>query len=357
MKILHGADFHLDSAFRGLPEDKARERRQEGRALLRRFARLASDRKVDLVLLSGDLFDGEQVYRETAEELGRALGEIPCPVFIAPGNHDPYGPRSPYRELAWPENVHIFTDETVSSVRLPGCTVYGAAFTALAREGSPLAGFSAREDGGLHIMCLHGDLRPGPYAPITQEEIAASGLDYLALGHVHQCSGLCRAGGTAYAYPGCPEGRGFDELGDKGVLLVTAEPGRVEAEFVPLCSRRYEIVTAALTPEDPQGAVAAVLEPLREGDIVRLRLTGEVDTLDVTAWTAAYDGKFYSLEWEDHTGPAEDIWRRVGEDSLRGIFLKSLREQYDAAVDDAQREKILMAVRFGLAALDNRDLS
>ena len=96
MRVLHAADLHLDSPFRGLGAGKGRQRRQESRELLDRLADLANSRRAELVLLSGDLFDGAEVYRETLEQLRAALGRIRCPVFIAPGNHDPYTSQSPY---------------------------------------------------------------------------------------------------------------------------------------------------------------------------------------------------------------------------------------------------------------------
>ena len=88
LKVLHGAAFHLDSPFSGLKPDAAARRRGEQRELLARLTDLAREREADLVLLSGDLLDGDLVFRETVQALARALGEIPCPVFLAPGNHD-----------------------------------------------------------------------------------------------------------------------------------------------------------------------------------------------------------------------------------------------------------------------------
>ncbi len=245
LTIIHGADFHLDAPFAALPADKARERRGEQRELLNRLADLVEARRADLVLLSGDLLDGGETYQETVQALARCLGALPCPVFIAPGNHDYYDARSVYAGTAWPDNVHIFSTVAVESVELPGlsCVVHGAAFTTPQADRSPLLGFSAPRDGNIHLMVLHGDVENrSRYGPITLEDIAASNLTYLALGHVHACSGLQRAGDTCWAYPGCPEGRGFDETGDKGVLAVTVDDGgAVSAEFVPLAKRRYEI--------------------------------------------------------------------------------------------------------------------
>ena len=120
LKLIHGADFHLDAPFSALPPDKARQRREEQRELLNRLVDLAEGEGADLVLLSGDLLDGGETYQETVEALSRALGQIRVPVFIAPGNHDWYGPRSPYAGTVWPDNVHIFTAPTVEGVELPG---------------------------------------------------------------------------------------------------------------------------------------------------------------------------------------------------------------------------------------------
>ena len=119
IKLIHGADFHLDSPFSGLAPDQAAQRRREQRELLSRLARLAREREAGLVLLSGDLLDGRQTYRETAQALAQTLGEIPCPVLIAPGNHDPYTAKSLYAALDWPDNVHIFSAEAPQYVEFP----------------------------------------------------------------------------------------------------------------------------------------------------------------------------------------------------------------------------------------------
>ena len=357
MRILHGADFHLDSPFHSLPPEKAKERRRESRELLEDLAACAGRCRADAVLLSGDLFDGDRVYRETVEALAAALGRICCPVFLAPGNHDPYHGRSPYRQVDWPGNVHIFSSSAVSRVELAGGVVYGAAFTAAEQGESLLRGFAAPPSDKPQVMCLHADLRPGPYNPITREEIAASGLDYLALGHIHQRRTF-QEGGTFCAYPGCPEGRGFDELGEKGVLLAEVEPGKVRTEFIPLCTRRYEVVEADVTGGDPRQRIEAAVEPFSERDILRVLLTGEAGEggVDLAALETAFGPRFYHLELQDHTRPGEDLWSRAGEDSLRGLFLQELRRQYDETADEAERGQLARAARLGLAALDGRDL-
>ncbi|MFR4757254.1 MAG: metallophosphoesterase family protein [Evtepia gabavorous] len=222
LTFLHAADFHLDSPFHALPPEQAAERRQEQRQLLTRLADTARQAQVDLVFLAGDLFDGQRARPETVQAPLSGLGGAGGRGLLSPGNHDPYSPTSPYGKFPWPDHVHIFTQAAPARVEVPqlGAVVYGSAFTSLYRMDSPLAGFHAQEEDLAAFGCFHGDLSSAHsrYGPITHNEIAASGLHYLALGHSHSASGLKRAGKTYYAWPGCPEGRGCDETGDKGVL-------------------------------------------------------------------------------------------------------------------------------------------
>lgn len=349
IKIIHGADFHLDSPFSGLTPERAAQRRGEQRELLDALARLAREKQADLVLLSGDLLDSEHVYRETAQALRSALGSLPCPVFIAPGNHDFYGPRSVWSALDWPDNVHIF--DAPEWVDLPGCSLWGRAFTDAHQESCPLEGLSVPDDGKLHIACLHGDVGgTGGYGPISVMDIAASGLDYLALGHVHQTSGLQRAGNTFWAYPGCPEGRGFDEPGDKGVLYVEAEPGNVTARFVPLAKRRYEIVSVDITgAADALSAVRSALPNHPENLVCRLVLTGEGPSPDLAALDRALSPAFYGLTLIDRTRLPRNLWERRGEDALTGLFLRAMWDKCQTQPDDPVCQ---LAARYGLAALE-----
>lgn len=354
LKVIHAADLHLDSPFVGLTPEQAAQRRQEQRGLLDRLAELANEEQADLVLLAGDLLDGQRVYRETVDALAQTLGRIRARVFIAPGNHDPYNAASPYAQPIWPDNVYIFTSPRPEGIAVPelGCTVYGAAFTAEQAADAPLTGFAAAGD-GIKLMVLHGNTTGRDYAPVSAAEIAASGLDYLALGHIHQGSGLQKAGKTWWAYPGCPEGRGFDELGEKGVLVVEVEQGSVTARFQPLHLRRYEIVRVDLTGcSDPLSAVEAALPADTGMDIYRILLTGEfaMDGDTLSKLEQALAPRFHALELRDQTRTPRDLWDRAGEDSLTGLFLRTMAAQCE---QQPENEALHMAVRFGLAALEN----
>ena len=352
LKLIHASDFHLDSPFSGLGPEQAALRRGEQRELLARLADLAREKRADLVLLSGDLLDSERVFRETVQALAGALAAIPCPVFIAPGNHDFYSPASPYASLDWPSHVHLFTSGEMEAVPLPelNCTVYGRAFTAPHQDKSPLEGFFAAGE-GIRLGCLHGDVAPqSRYGPITQEEIAASGLHYLALGHIHQGSGLQRAGDVYWAYPGCPEGRGFDELGEKGVLYLEVDETAAAAQFIPLCRRRYESLTVDITGRSPLEAVRSALPAETGADIYRILFTGEGQAPDLAALEAELAPRFYGLTLRDRTRLPQDLWRRREEDTLTGLFL---REMWQLCQGEPDNPVYQLAARFGLAALEN----
>ncbi len=361
IKILHAADFHLDSAFAMLTGEQAKQRRRESRQLLERLSNYVNQNDVQIVLLAGDLFDGETTYRETIEQLVDSLGAMRARVFIAPGNHDFYSARSPYATLAWPENVHVFKSREIERVELPewNAAVYGAAFTSAEQETSLLDGFVAPDDGRTRLMVLHADLNAAEarYDPVTRGQIGASNLDYLALGHTHRFDGVYTEGKTAYAYAGCPEGRGFDETGEKGVLCGEVGSGKVDIKFVPFAKRRYGVLSVDVTDKRAEEALQSAMPDTAASDLYRVVFTGETDErgVDIKSIQERFAPEFYSLEVRDETHIRQDIWARAQEDSLRGLFLRELRGKYDAG-DEAERARVERAVRFGLAALDRRDL-
>lgn len=352
LKILHAADLHLDSAFEALGAAKAALRRSEQREMLRRIFAIADERKVDLVLLAGDVFDYAPVaYAETVSELRKVLDACRAQVFVSPGNHDSYRAASPWAN-SFGENVHIFKSETTQCVELTelGARVYGCAFTD-AVASAPLRGFHAEKTESVYsIGVFHGDTRSpdSRYGAITAADIEGSGLNYLALGHVHNATPLQKTGGTYWCYPGCPEGRGFDECGEKGVYYVELASGECRAEFIPTCTRKYEVLEVDASQE-----ILPQLPANTENDVYRLVLCGECERApEVQALEMQLAPRFFALQIKDKTRPVQDIWERAAEDSLRGLFLRRMKDALDRAEDEAQREKIIQAVRWTLAALD-----
>ena len=322
LKILHSADWHLGSAFSSFSPTQRQLLRREQEKIPGKIGELIDRELVDLVLLSGDLFDGHPT-ANTVALVKQALEDYKVPVFISPGNHDFWDMESPWNDPDWPENVHIFLGG-LSSVAAPGldCRVYGAGYQSM--DCPPLlSGFSAQGQERWCVAVLHGDpvVKNSPCCPVTASQVRESGLDYLALGHIHR-GGSLRAGETLCAWPGCPMGRGWDETGEKGVCLVKLDAGAELQPVVLDTPRFYDLeVRAGETAEDAVGQILSCADPR---DFYRITLTGmgkadlpklqktfaEVPNLLLRSRAAA------APRWEE-------------EDSLWGVYLRMLRESGD----------------------------
>ena len=115
MKILHSADWHLDSAFVGRTQQQGQYLRAELLKIPDKVTSLCKTEGCDLLLLSGDLFDGDYT-KESFLAVSSALAEVGIPVFISPGNHDFCHSGSAYLKENWPETVRIFTRPVMESV-------------------------------------------------------------------------------------------------------------------------------------------------------------------------------------------------------------------------------------------------
>ncbi len=267
---------------------------------------------------------------------------------------------SPYASVRWPDNVHMFHSDYFERVELPelGAVVYGNAFTSKYRDTSPLEHFKPDYDEGLtRLMVFHGDLNAvkSRYGAVTAEQMAATGMDYIALGHIHQFTQVWQKEGTAYAYCGCPEGRGFDETGDKGVLAGTVAPGEVQMEFVPLCQRRYWDIPVDVTGKDPAAALLEAIPPGSGQDIYRFRLVGErkEDALNLGNSTPRW--RKSSLTSAPGRHPAGDrSLGPAGEDNLTGLFLRNIKTRMEKASPE-ELPLLERAARFGLCALEGRE--
>ena len=359
-RILHTADLHLDAAFTGLTGERAALRRARQRELLREIVDLANREGAEVLLMAGDLFDGKNAYSETVSALAEELARCRARVFIAPGNHDAYHSMSPYRAVRLPKNVHLFKTGEIESVDISelNLCVHGAAFTSSDCEGSLLRNFRAPQDGRIHVMVMHGAVTEGvtKYNAIREEDIRASGLSYLALGHVHSFDRVHRAGVTAYAYCGCPEGRGFDECGDKGVLLGDVSLGGADMEFYSTAKYRYSEISLHLS--EGEDALSALLRELPERDefgLYRVELHGEHDAVDTASVEASLADRYGYISVTDRTVSPRPIWEGEEQDTLRGAFLRGLHKRYLETGDAAEQEKIKLAARFGVCALDNRE--
>lgn len=350
LRILHTADWHLDSPFASLSAPARERMRREQLRLPGLLAEYCHRERCDLALLAGDIFDGIP-RRETVELLKRALEDCRIPVLISPGNHDCCSPGSCWMEEQWPENVYIFTRgmEAIEITDL-NCRIYGAGYQTM--DCPPLLEyFKAPPYEGYQIGLLHGDpsSAASPCCPVTTAQVRASGLDYLALGHIHQ-SGAFQAGKTLCAWPGCPMGRGWDETGVKGFYLVTLEETAKIRPIILDFPRFFELT--ADCENGTQSALERILPPVAGKDLYRITLTGPIDE-DVSVFRRKYS--HLNLELVDHRTAPIDPWENAAEDTLRGVYLRILQEAAQNANGDEAR-LIRLAAEISQQLLDGKEV-
>ena len=232
VKIVHFADLHLDSGFAwaGAGGAAARRRRQSLRDALESIATLARDVDAGALFCGGDLYEHERVTPDTGRFLQETFAKLaPRPVYLAPGNHDWYGPRSLYALADWSPNVHVFREPRLQPVRLgDGLTLWGAAHCAPAGTGNFFAGFTAQGPGA-HVTLCHAAERSWlaqqggakqPHAPFDADDIERAGLAHAFLGHYHRPRDAAR-----HTYPGNPDPLAFGEDGERGAVVATIGAG------------------------------------------------------------------------------------------------------------------------------------
>jgi DNA repair protein SbcD/Mre11 len=361
VKLVLFADLHLDAPFAWLGGSQlaARRRRQALRETLRNITRLAVEARADALLCAGDLFEQARYSPDTVAFLERTFEEIePLPVFLAPGNHDWYGPESPYRQARWSSNVHVFLEDRLTPVPLQdGLTLWGAAHRAPARTLGFLDDFRV-DRAGVHLALLHGSERGGlpaaeaglqPHAPFEAAQIEQSGLHHLLVGHYHRPRDAER-----YTYPGNPDFLAFGEDGERGAVLLTVRPdGTVERERHRVgMTEAHDLrlsVGGCASQQDVRDHLSGLLAG-RTG-VARVTLEGELDPrvdLHVQGLqdvSHALDGLQVRL---GSLHPAYDLAAIAEEPTVRGQFV---RDVLGAELDELERRRVLLV---GLRALEGQ---
>jgi DNA repair protein SbcD/Mre11 len=292
LKLIHTADLHLDSPLRGLaryPGAPVDEIRGATRRAFENLVRLATSEPADLVVIAGDVYDGDWRDYQTglffAAQLSR-LREADIPIFLVSGNHDARSVIT--RSLRLPDNVHHFSTEGAGTAVLEGLgvAVHGHGYAERWVSEDLSAAYPPRLAGYLNVGLLHTSASTwGPhetYAPCTVEGLVARGYDYWALGHVHERQVLHQDPWVVFA--GCLQGRHALEAGPKGCTLVDVEDGQVasarhvELDVVRWARLALDVAGLASAGEAVDAARAALEAEARAADgrllAVRVELTG-----------------------------------------------------------------------------------
>ena len=340
MKLIHCADLHLDSPMESnLSSEQARERKNEILSTFAKIVRLADEGGVSAILISGDLFDSTRVTQKTQKYVRDLIASHPklCFFYLA-GNHD-RGKALTSEDEPLP-NLYTFGN---------GWRSYEFGDVVITGSEQPNEETLSLNKDAFNIVMLHGQERTG--GKVRQEDtirmrlLRKKHIDYLALGHLHeyrtaQIDDRCLA-----CYSGCPEGRGFDECGKKGYVLLEIENRKLTHTFVPIAKRTLHTVLCDITGIRSQLQLEEHLlntvAGIPSSDLVKAVLCGACEdslSKDVGRLTQILSERFYFAKLADESKLSirpEDYRLDV---SLKGEFVRRVME---SNLSDEQKERVI----------------
>ena len=366
IKILHTADVHIGAAESFLGKDSD-TRRFETLITFERIIETAKKENVAVIALAGDIFDSNGIETRFIEAVfGSIAKAAPIKVIFSAGNHDPLNADSPFLKYDLPENLYVLgvKDEciTFEDIKLK---VYGRSFENVYLKGEEEFTVKTSDD-YINLMVQHGELKSdlnSDYNAITPKFVKNSGMDYIALGHVHKRTEIGRINNTYFAYCGCPEGQGFDELDEKGVYIGEIGKGECKLSFVPIAKRSHvheKVDISAISGSEMIADYVINILKAKYGEnfadnLYKIELIGETEPENeiITAEIKSrLSDVLYFVKVKDSTEFKIDFETVAGEASLKGIFVKKMLEKIESA-DENEKEDYKTALKLGLKAFNS----
>lgn len=406
VKLIHTADLHLDSAFRSrFTKEEAENRRQKQLMAWKELLSFAVEKKVQGILIAGDLFDSPVVSHGTMDFFISTIAEHPeISFFYLRGNHDTENTFRYQENL--PKNLFLFSErgkkyrlndrlllagveygtKDISFGENEGATqgagqaaeqgveqetVHGSeALSKSETESEEESKFLKLKEEDCNILLLHGALYQGtPKGDSLQVEegiflknLEKLPLSYIALGHIHKGGEGKLNNGALWAYPGCLQGRGFDEEGERGFLYLKVEEEKKEIhkEFIPVKQGEFRILEIELLEDEGTLACLKKIEEemekasISKEDSLRIILKGKKgleQERNLRYLQLHLQDSVFFLEIQDES---ELSWNReeaMKEKSLKGEFLRVL-----AAADNLSKEEQEEIIALGMGLLQGGEL-
>ncbi len=347
VKILHTADIHIGALDSFLGE-KNEKRRMETLLTFERIMDLAVSEGVQLVAIAGDLFDSNNIEERFYKAVFEKIEKSGIKTVFCAGNHDPLNSESPFLKNPLPQNLFVLgkTDECITFEDLQ-LKVYGRSFSDTYLKGEEQFTLSADKD-YVNLMVQHGELKSdlsSDYNSITPKFVKNSKMDYIALGHVHKKTPIGKIDNTCFAYSGCVEGQGFDELEEKGVYLGEIGKSVCELKFIPVSKRQHIHHKTDVTDIETVSAIAEKIitelniaygEAFSE-NLYKIELVGEISpefVISKQELLSRLEDAVYFIKIKDSTDLKLDIDSLLKEPSLKGIFVRKMLERTENAPED-----------------------
>lgn len=349
IRVCHMADFHLGGELNVQNSLKEEINNNLIKTLFEIF-RMLEQSKVDIVLIAGDFYETSSVDFRLLKQIKEILGKFSGKIFISPGNHDYVSLESVYRD-EWPSNVHIFLNEEMEMVEIEelNTRVYGFGFNHSHIYERKIRDIKVNNQ-FINLGVFHGQIASemNAYHPIFKEDIANSGLEYIALGHVHKRTAIQKLGKTYYSYSGNPLGRGFDETGEKGIYLGDITKNSNNMHFYKVSDSQFQIENIEIENFETQADIANEIREklevkfgkLYKRHFYRINLFGyrnENEFVNVDILMSYLEDIKY-IEIYDLTKIQVNLEKLSKENTLKGIFAKELLK---SDISTENREKIM----------------
>lgn len=341
MKIIHTADLHLDSTMEThLSPEKAAARKAE---LLQTFVSMtdyASKNGVSAIIIAGDLFDtAGSCQKRIKQQVFSVIREKSKILFIyTKGNHDKDDSFEKMAEEL--KNLVVLGKDSSKAVFLDEKN--------LCVSGNP--DYLFPED-TLNLLVLHGDIN----SEINLKSLGKN-IDYLALGHIHSFKTGKLPGGGTWCYSGCLEGRGFDESGEKGFVLLETREKNLDFRFVPFANRTIHRIKAEFSGftdfNQMSEKLSSLLKDLPQKDLVEAELTGfvtEDSVIDVTGLSELFENRFYCFSLKNSLEIKIDYTKYKNDISLKGEFVRTVEKM---ELSQAEKQQVIYT---GLSLLAGRE--
>ncbi len=338
MKFVHIADMHFDTPLVALKNNREliKKRRTEYKQVFRDVIQYIKKENVDLLLVSGDLFEQKYVERSTIEFIISSFQLIPSTkIFIAPGNHDPLIKSSPYLTYKWPDNVTIFTSK-VKRVSCGNVDIYGIGFDNYEFMTEEIQTLSIEDESKVNVLVIHGTFNGSSKKYLDLKASDLEKFDYVALGHIHEK----KVDDSYIIYPGSLVSMGFDELGEHGMVVGSFEKNNITYQFQNMEYRhfveKHVDVSLLKSPEE-------ILHTLTfEDHIYRIFLEGVRNVSTDKIKEILLEQSKNICEIKDLTHIAYDFDKIQTEQNLKGYYTKKMLEVLKEHPE--QQEEIMKAI-------------
>lgn len=367
--LIHTADLHLGRHPKsaGYPLHVQREIDSIPADGIDWITRFATEEKATAILFAGDTFDGTYDDGESAHLIKNNMRAYPNLHFIfSPGNHDPVTASQPYADIIWPKNAHIFRSPEIHAYTIPGAdlTIYGHAWPQGPTNYDPFKKIriQPRAAHAKNILLAHAtELGSQPphwkqYAPFTLDHLDRSNLDYVALGHLHDCIAVAPDDPCPVYYSGNPWPLSATDTGHHGVLSVTFQKPRTLVRYHRNPSVHFRSEVLALHHTDTWTTTLQRLQayshPPEVKTILTLQIFGQIqDRLhDQLQRIVDHSARhFLHLDVQIDTLPDRELTNKRATSGTFLNFLKSIEKLLSEAPAGPHREALAEARTHALA--------